>query len=118
MPDKKQTKNKKTTSYTRKKIYSEIKKDLLEQLELNGTLGAFYTDLIDDYMDFWITKCMLIEDIHERGTVVDYDNGGGQKGKKKNDSIDQLIKVNAQMLKMLSDLGIKPSDSGGGDDDL
>jgi len=90
----------------------------MEQLELNGTLGAFYTDLIDDYMDFWVTKSMLIEDIHERGTTVDYDNGGGQKGKKKNDSIDQLIKVNGQMLKILSEIGIKPSDSGGDIGDL
>lgn len=109
---------KKLQSYTRKKVYQNIKKDLIEQLELNGTLGAFHTDLISDYMDFWITKCKLIEDIHTRGTVVDYDNGGGQKGKKKNDSIEQLIKVNTQMLKILSELGIKPSDSGGDDFDL
>lgn len=118
MAAQKSSANKKITSYTRKKIYQVIKKDLLEQLELNGTLGAFYTDLIDDYMDFWVTKCMLIEDIHERGATVEYDNGGGQKGKKKNESIEQLIKVNAQMMKILSELGIKPSDAGGDFGDL
>nr|WP_315021822.1 P27 family phage terminase small subunit [uncultured Aminipila sp.] len=118
MAAKKSSANKKLLLYTRKKIYKDIKKDLLEQLELNGTLGAFYTDLIDDYMDFWVTKCMLIEDIHERGPTVEYDNGGGQKGKKKNDSIEQLIKVNAQMMRILSEIGIKPSDSVGDESDL
>ena len=34
-------------------------------------------------------------------------NGGGQKGIKKNDSIEQLLKANTQMLKILDALGIK-----------
>ena len=52
--------------------------------------------------------------------MVTYDNGGGQKGTKKNDSIDQRIKVNGQMLKILDSLGIKPTGNylGGDDDEL
>ena len=36
---------------------------------------------------------------------------------KKNDSVDQLIKLNAQMLKLLDSLGIKPAQSDGHTDD-
>lgn len=101
-------------------LRSEIKRDLLEQIERNGTEGKYYTDLVDKYMDFWDMENELISDIKKRGVVTEYDNGGGQKGKKKNDSIDQRIKVNAQMLKILDSLGIKPntSDNSGDDDEL
>lgn len=98
-------------------LFSEIKADLLDQLERNGTTGKHYTDLVDDYMDLWVTKCLLVEDIQNRGVTVRYDNGGGQKGYKKNDSVEQRIKVNGQMLKLLSELGIKPAQAGGGDDE-
>ena len=72
----------------RKRLYHQIRADLLDQLERNGTLGKYYIDLVDDYMDLWVTKCLLVEDIQERGVTVEYNNGGGQAGKKKNDSIE------------------------------
>lgn len=94
-------------------LYAQIKQDLLDQLDRNGTTGKYYTDLVGDYMDLWVTKCMLVEDIQSRGVSVVYDNGGGQKGRKKNDSVEQRIKVNAQMLKLLTELGIRPAQSDG-----
>lgn len=96
---------------------SEIKEDLLDQLERNGTNGKYYIDLVNDYMNLWNTKNKLIADIKKRGVTVPYDNGGGQSGNKKNDSIDQLLKVNQQMLKLLDSLGIKPTQGGDSDDD-
>lgn len=104
--------------YTRLKLYKEIKKDLLNQLDRNNTFGKYYTDLIDDYMNMWITKNLLTEDIKERGVRVYYNNGGGQSGYKKNESVDQHIKLNAQMLKLLSEIGIKPAQAGGEEDEL
>lgn len=92
-----------------------IKQDLLDQMERNGTLGKYYVDLVDKYMDFWDMENDLIQDIKDRGVIVEYNNGGGQSGKKKNDSIDQRIKVSAQMLKILDSLGIKPTTYSGGD---
>lgn len=102
----------------RTKKYKNISNDLHEQLEMNGTVGEHYTDLVDDYMSMYVTKCLLEKDIKERGVIIYYDNGGGQRGTRKNDSIDQFNKVNSQMLKILSELGIKPSQVGGEDDDL
>lgn len=106
-----------TNKYLNSDLFHEIKDDLLDQLGRNGTTGKYYIDLVSDYMDMWVTKCLLVEDIQKRGVNVSYDNGGGQKGRKKNDSVEQRIKVNAQMLKLLSELGIKPSQTDGGSDD-
>ncbi len=100
------------------KKYRAIRKDLLDQLERNCTTGCYYTDLVEDYMEMWITKELAIADIHRRGLVVTYDNGGGQSGKKKNDSVDSQIKLNAQMLKILAEMGIKPSQGDGDGDEL
>lgn len=95
----------------------KIKDDLLDQLERSGTVGKYYLDLINDYMNLWKTKTLLQEDIDCRGVSVEYNNGGGQQGFKKNDSVDQMIKVNQQMIKILDYLDIKPSKQDGVIDD-
>lgn len=97
--------------------FNEIRNDLLEQLRINQTTGKYYLDMIEDYMDLWITKNLLLYDIKSRGVTVRYNNGGGQSGYKKNDSVEQMLKVNTQMLKILDSIGIKPSTSSGGDGD-
>ena len=86
---------------------ADIKKDLLDQLERNGVYGKHYLDLIEDYMSLWTIKNKLIADIRKRGVSVYWCNGGGQEGYKKNDSIAELNKTNAQMLKILNELGLK-----------
>ncbi len=111
--------NAKSKKYLASDLYGEIKSDLLDQLDRDGTTGKYYIDLVGDYMDLWVTKCLLVDDIQSRGVITTWNNGGGQKGQKKNDSVEQRIKVNAQMLKLLSELGIKPSQTySGGDDEM
>lgn len=109
--------NAKTKRYLTSELFKEIKQDLIDQMDRNGTTGKYYSDLVNDYMDLWVTKSLLVDDIQQRGVTIRYDNGGGQKGRKKNDSIEQRIKVNAQMLKLLSELGIKPSQTDGDPDE-
>ena len=103
--------------YLESEKYDEIRRDLLDQLERNGTCGKYYTDLVEDYMSSWVDKQLLTDDIQARGVVVTYNNGGGQSGKKRNDSIADKIKVNVQMLNILNALGIKPAPADGDDDD-
>lgn len=91
----------------RTKLYKEIRQDLLDQLERNGTYGKFFEDLVEDYMALWVIKNQLIEDIETRGVTCKYQNGKEQWGFKKNDSVSELSKTNAQMLKLLLQLGIK-----------
>ena len=90
-------------------IETEIKKDLLDQLERNGTTGKYFEDLINDYISLWNIKNDLIADIEERGVSIRWQNSETSFGHKKNDSISEMIKTNGQMLKILSELGIKPS---------
>lgn len=83
-------------------LRKRIEKDLREQLNTVGETRAFFIDMIDDYLALWDTKNKLIDDINERGVVV-----MGASALKKNDSISELNKTNAQMLKILSELGLK-----------
>lgn len=101
---------------------AEIKKDLVDQLERNGVYGKYYLDLVNDYMAMWDIKNKLIKDIKERGVSVRWEtyNKDGelvQFGHKKNESIAELNKTNAQMLKILNELGLKPSRMDGDPDD-
>lgn len=93
-----------------------IQDDLTDQLERNGTTGQYYSDLVNDYLKLWDTKNLLIKDIEARGVTVESVTAAGVN-LKKNDSVDQLIKLNAQMLKLLDSLGIDPAQSDGGADD-
>lgn len=75
--------------------------------------GAHSIDLVNAYMDLWCQRQLLRDDIHTRGVYIVYDNGGGQKGTKRNDSIQDELKVTAQMLNIRSALGIKEAGGGG-----
>lgn len=97
-------------------LAKEIQEDLLNQLKENETHGKHYEDLVSDYMALWDIKNRLIEDIRINGVAIEWNNGK-QAGKKKNDSISELNKTNGQMLKILSELGLKPSPKELDDDD-
>lgn len=91
---------------------SQIKHDLIDQLERQNIYGQHYLDLVNDYMALWDIKNKLIKDIKERGVSIRWEtcNRDGevvQSGYKKNESIAELNKTNAQMLKILSELGLK-----------
>lgn len=85
----------------------KIKQDLLDRLELNGTVGDYFIDLVEDYMTFYDIKNELYADIEMRGVSLQYKNGPNQYGQKKNDSVQEAVKVNMQMLKILKELGIE-----------
>lgn len=114
-------KKKKRLSGTKLKIYNSLK----EQLELADNYNDYTEDLLKDYLSLYDTKCELARDIEEHGVSLEYDNGGGQKGRKSNPSIDLMNRTNTQMIRLLDALGLKPSkmnqkssDDGDDDDDL
>jgi hypothetical protein len=125
----KEVEEKDFASIKRTKAFKQIHESIITQLETNGTVivdrnnkdntyGKHFLDLADDYMTLWVTKQLLAQDIRNRGVTLFYNNGGGQAVFNKNDSVEQLLKVNAQMLRILSDLGVKPSLIVGVGDDL
>lgn len=109
------------TNSTQNDIYKRTQKNieasLRKQAKEIGLVQAHYSDLINDYMSLWDVKNRLIEDIKVRGVSVQ-----GMHGKKKNDSVSELNKTNAQMLKLLNELGLdaakvaKAEDDDDGDD--
>ena len=96
----------------------KIKQDLLDQLERNETCGDYFLDLVNDYMNLWDIKNKLIRD-GKKKPYTEWKNSETSYGRKKNDSIDQAVKVSQQMIKILGFLGIKPSNQDGdtGDDE-
>lgn len=87
----------------------EIREDLLEQLQQRGIIETYFTDLVNDYISLWDVKNELIFDIETKGVSIKYQNGANQWGYKKNDSVSELNRVNAQMLTIIRELGLRPS---------
>ena len=90
------------------KAYKTIRKSLLDQLERGGNDLPHFTDLVEDYMKMYVIKELANDDILERGTYVEWRNSETQYGSKQNDSVDQILKTNQQMIKLLDKLGISP----------
>lgn len=98
----------------------EVKESLLEQLRLQNKTSDFYSDLVNDYMEYWSLKKKLISDIRKKGLRYETVNGNGIKVEKPNESVTNLPKITTAMLKILSDLNLKEplSDSSPEDDYL
>ncbi len=88
-----------------------VRNSLVEQLKLKRQATPYYLDLVNDYITMMRIRDRLQKDIDEKGTLVEYNNGGGQRGYKKNDSVDQFNKICDRMIKQLDFLGIKPSET-------
>lgn len=98
----------------------EIRDSLMEQLRLQNKISDFYEDLVNDYMDYWSLKKKLIADIRKKGLRYETVNGNGLTVEKPNESVNNLPKITAAMLKILNDLNLKEplSDSSVEDDYL
>lgn len=83
-----------------------VRDSLTEQLVRKGADVAAFRSLIDDYMRLWDTKERLLKDIKTRGIFFDDYSAAGKKMQKQNPSTKEAVLVNAQMLKILDQLGI------------
>ncbi|MDL2254472.1 hypothetical protein LJC49_10485 [Ruminococcaceae bacterium OttesenSCG-928-I18] len=89
----------------------EIKSALICQLKGMNRDNLHNSDLVEDYMSFWDDKVTLRKDVVKRGRKVSKYDSRGQKQTVNNESIDQIIKVNAQMLAILKTLGLDDVDN-------
>ena len=92
------------------KKYKEIKINLLVNLENQGIADQIMIDLVEEYMSLWITSKLLTIDIEKRGVSQTYNNVGGQRGRKSNDSIELLVKVSKQMVMLLGYINFNLND--------
>lgn len=98
------------------KAFRDLRKALLADLNRRGLTGDPYTDKVDEYMDFWLRRQMLRDDVVARGlTVID------ERGRvTENRSVSLEIQVSRQMLALFTAMGFKSevlNGGGGGDDD-
>ncbi len=106
------------------KLQDVIREDLLNQLHEQEKFGKYFEDLVEDYVYNVGLKAKLQNDIDVNGIRYKTATGNGYTVYKPNESIVNLHKTNAQMLKILSDLNLKEPDSnpdngaGDGGDDL
>lgn len=94
-----------------------VKDDLLKQLQLQNKEALFYTNLVEDYMSYWRMKEELIKDIEEKGIRYKTVNGNGILVEKANESLQNLQKTTAIMLKILNDLNLKEQLTDSSDED-
>lgn len=88
----------------------------MKQLRLQGKTTQFYEDLVNDYVSYWKLKKKLISDINKNGIRYKTVNGNGIETEKSNESVANLQKTTATMLKILSDLNLKEPISENADD--
>ena len=84
-----------------------MKESLIRQLELRGMKAEFYMDMIDDYVYYWSLKKKLITDIRAKGLRYEMINGNGVTVEKANESVVNLQKTTATMLKIMAYLKLK-----------
>lgn len=111
----------------RTKRYKELKKAMTADLEKAGICRPPYTEWLEDYLALWVEKCLLEEDVAQRGVKVPYQNGATQKGMTENKSIGAKVLVLRQMSDILNRLGYQETarkkaaqapQNGGEDDEL
>ena len=99
---------------------NNIKEDLKNQLFAQNKFGKHFDDMVDDYVFLVKLKEDLQQDINDNGMRYSTMTGNGFETEKPNESVERILKVNAQMLKILQDLDLKePEESpeaGEGDD--
>ena len=88
--------------YKRTKEYRELRESLLGSLRERGLDAACYTDKVDEYMDFWVLRRQLLDDVAARGLTVTDERGRMME----NRSVSLAVQTARQMQDILRLLGI------------
>ncbi|MDL2324053.1 hypothetical protein LJC61_02725 [Ruminococcaceae bacterium OttesenSCG-928-A16] len=107
-----------TATKSQKLKREELRKDLLEKIESRWPESPMFIDLAEDYLSLWDDKRTLRNDIAKRGRKVTKYDSRGQKQIANNESIDQILKINTQMINIIKAIGLEPSLYASDDDDL
>ena len=105
----------KRKNYRLTDAYKELRQSMLDNLAARSLDEAVYRDKVQEYMDFWVRRQELLDDIARRGLTVTDDRGRLME----NRSVSLEIQVSRQMLAIFSTLGFKEDAlaSGQRDDD-
>lgn len=108
----------KRPAYARRREYRELKRSMMDALAVRGIDEKVYRDKVQEYMDFWVRRQELRDDIARRGLTITDERGRMTE----NRSVSLEIQVSRQMLAIFSTLGFKEgalaSGRSGDDDEL
>ena len=107
--------NEKRPAYERRREYRDLRQSMLDNLAARRLDEDVYRDKVQEYMDFWVRRQELRDDIAKRGLTVMDDRGRLSE----NRSVSLEIQVSRQMLAIFSTLGFKEDalSSGGRSED-
>ena len=107
--------NENRPAYEPRREYWDLRQSMLENLAARSLDEDVYRDKVQEYMDFWVRRQELRDDIDRRGLTVTDDRGRLME----NRSVSLEIQVSRQMLAIFSTLGFKEDAlaSGQRDDD-
>lgn len=93
----------KRKNYRLTDAYKELRQSMLQNLIERDLDGDVYRDKVQEYMDFWVRRQELRDDIARRGLTVTDDRGRLME----NRSVSLEIQVSRQMLAIFTTLGFK-----------
>lgn len=102
--------------YRKTKQFAALRTSMMNSLEQRGLKDKHYTDKVEEYLDFWVRRCELRDDVSVRGLSVEDSRGRITE----NRSVSLEIQVSRQMLAIFTALGFKAEEGGNAfdDDDL
>ena len=93
----------KRKNYRLTDAYKELRQSMLQNLIDRDLDGDVYRDKVQEYMDFWVRRQELRDDIARRGLTITDDRGRLME----NRSVSLEIQVSRQMLAIFTTLGFK-----------
>lgn len=84
-----------------------MRKDLRAQLLNQNKIGEQFDDMVENYLFLVQLKENLQNDISINGFRYEAKTGNGYTTDKPNESVQNLLKVSAEMRKILQDMGLK-----------
>lgn len=93
----------KRKNYRLTDAYKDLRQSMLQNLIERDLDGDVYRDKVREYMDFWVRRQELRDDIARRGLTVTDDRGRLME----NRSVSLEIQVSRQMLAIFTTLGFK-----------
>lgn len=97
-------------NYRTTKAYKALKADLLANLAARGLVEVIYRDKVEEYLDLWIHRRQLRDDIAERGITI-YDLV--KKTEVENRSVTLELQTSRQMLAIYNALGFREQPGSG-----
>lgn len=95
-------KGKKAKDWRRSKSYAELRQSIMDYLGGTQVIDALTLSRVEEYLDFWVLRHQLQDDVTARGLYVTDDRGRTME----NRSVSLSIQASRQMAAISAALGL------------